>query len=399
MRHSFVFRVLWSLYQQVFCHCGTANSAPPDRGEISCLKRDIPVRSRAYHAAPAQSQDPHDTGRLDRRRRLWQGWRMTHKDPQIQAPAPAPHHHTATDRRALMASGGIVLGGALWGFYWLPVRYLGAAGLDGPWAGAAIYLATVVLLLPLIVWRARAIMGHWRALAVCGMLTGAAFSFYSTSLLMTEVVRSILLFYLTPIWGTFLGMAFLGERLTRGRAGALVLAFAGLVVIMGPGGAFSRAPNGGDYLALASGVAWALGSFQVFRLKQVPVTDLVIAFAVGSLVVTGLTLLSGIGAPAPLRPLATLGAAAPMALAVAVYVIPMLALTVWPATVLNPGRIGLLLMSDAVVGIASAAALSGEPFGWREAAGTALIISAAAVEVLVRTPAQPVRDQISSPDI
>jgi drug/metabolite transporter (DMT)-like permease len=35
-----------------------------------------------------------------------------------------------------------------------------------------------------------------------------------------------------------------------------------------------------------------------------------------------------------------------------------------------------------VVGVASAAALTGEPFGLREALGTALIVGAAAAEVL-----------------
>ncbi len=317
---------------------------------------------------------------------------MTEKPAQSQAPT--------ADRRALMASGGIVLGGALWGFYWLPVRYLGAAGLEGAWPGVAIYLATVIVLVPLIIRRARALLSHWQALAIGGMLTGAAFSFYSTSLLMTEVVRAILLFYLTPIWGTFLGIAFLGERLTAARAGALVLALGGLVVVLGPGMAMARAPNAGDLLALASGVAWALGSFQLYRLSRVAVTDLVIAFATGSLVVTGLTLVAGIGGPAPEQPLSALAAAAPIALAIALYVIPMLALTVWPATVLNPGRIGILLMSDAVVGIISAAFLSGEAFGWREAAGTALIISAAVIEVTWGQSAPPPpADQISSPDI
>lgn len=329
-------------------------------------------------------------GDLDRVHKLWHGWVMSQKAPPLPDAGAAVHdaahhaeHHPA-NRRVVLASAGIVVGGALWGLYWLPVRYLGDLGLRGAWAGAVIYLATVALLVPLIAWRGRRLVAHWRGLSVCGLLTGAAFSFYSTSLLMTDVVRAILLFYLTPIWGTFLGIAFLGERITLARAGALVLAFGGLVVVVGSAGAMAKPPNAGDYLALASGVAWALGSFQLYRMGQVPVADLVIAFAVGSLIVTGLTLLAGVGAPAPDRPLMAMAAAAPVAVTIALYVIPMLALTVWPATVLSPGRVGLLLMSDAVVGIASAAVLAGETFGWREALGTVLIVSAAAVEVLMR---------------
>ena len=61
----------------------------------------------------------------------------------------------------------------------------------------------------------------------------------------------------------------------------------------------------------------------------------------------------------------------------------------WPPTVLSPARVGILFMTEAVVGIASAAWLTDEPFGWREIAGTALIMGAGLVDVL-RKPDAPV---------
>ncbi|NDI05098.1 MAG: hypothetical protein EBY58_02285, partial [Rhodobacteraceae bacterium] len=68
------------------------------------------------------------------------------------------------------------------------------------------------------------------------------------------------------------------------------------------------------------------------------------------------------------------------------YMIPMVFLTILPATVLPPARIGVLLMSEVVVGAISAALLSGEMFGAREALGTLLIIAAALFEVLGKKP-------------
>jgi drug/metabolite transporter (DMT)-like permease len=167
--------------------------------------------------------------------------------------------------------------------------------------------------------------------------TGAAFSLYSSSLAMTEVVRAILLFYLTPVWGTLLGIAFLGERLTTPRLAALVLALIGLVVVLG-GDGFPRPRSAGDWLALASGFSWALGALLVYRAEEAGPVEQVSAFIFGSLAVTLLT----------------------------------------------PGRVGILLMSDVIVAVITAAWFSGEPFGLREAAGTILIVSAAAVEVLDR---------------
>ena len=62
--------------------------------------------------------------------------------------------------------------------------------------------------------------------------------------------------------------------------------------------------------------------------------------------------------------------------------LPITYLTIWPTTVLSPGRVGMLLMVEVIVGVASAAILTEDQFGVRELAGTVLIISAGVVEVL-----------------
>ena len=76
-----------------------------------------------------------------------------------------------------------------------------------------------------------------------------------------------------------------------------------------------------------------------------------------------------------------LKAVALFALLTGFFVLPMIWLTIWPATMLSPARVGLLLMTEVVVGLASAAAFSGEPFGWRESLGAALIVGAAVLEL------------------
>jgi drug/metabolite transporter (DMT)-like permease len=68
----------------------------------------------------------------------------------------------------------------------------------------------------------------------------------------------------------------------------------------------------------------------------------------------------------------------------------MLFLTIWPATILTPARVGLLLMSDIIVGVITAAIWSGEPFGWREATGLVMIAGAGFVEVLGHRQPRPV---------
>ncbi|MEP1207390.1 MAG: DMT family transporter [Rhizobiaceae bacterium] len=282
----------------------------------------------------------------------------------------------------LLPSVGIVIGGVLWGLVWLPLRALGDLGFSGAWSGAVMYFGTALVLLPVIFVRRRGLANIWKTLAICGFFTGAAFSFYSTSILLTDVVRAILLFYLTPVWGTLLGVVFLSERLTFSRVAALLLGLAGLLVVLDAGNQLPWPRNLGDWLALASGLAWAWGSLKVYQAESIAPFDQILAFVFGSLFVTGLTLILGGEAVGVVPSWSEMNSVLPLAILAALYVVPMLYLTVWPASVLTPGRIGLLLMSDVLVGVVSAALLAGEPFGLREALGTLLIVLAGVVEVL-----------------
>ena len=67
---------------------------------------------------------------------------------------------------------------------------------------------------------------------------------------------------------------------------------------------------------------------------------------------------------------------------ITVFLLPTLYLTVWPATLLSPARVGILFMFEVIVGVGSAGLLTSEPFGVREITGTLLIMSAALAEVI-----------------
>ncbi len=282
------------------------------------------------------------------------------------------------------ASIGILLGGALWGLMWWPIRVMADIGLWGMWPPALIYVFTLLLMLPIAVKRRRFIAARWRQLAVIGLLSGSAFTFYTVSLLMTEVVRSLLLFYLTPVWGTILGIAVLGERPGPGRVCAILLGLGGLLVILGLGNGWPLPRNGGDWLALLAGVLWAFASLKLYQMGNIAAQDQMLAFVSGGAVVSVLLLMFGGSQLGGALPVGVFLDALPYAFLFSLYFAPTLFLTLWPATILTPGRAGLLLMSEVVVGVFSAALFANEVFGFRELVGTLLITTAAAVEVLWR---------------
>lgn len=269
----------------------------------------------------------------------------------------------------------------MWGVYWLPLRHLENLGLSGASAGIALYVGCIGVMLPFILRFGGVIRAQWRILLFSSLLTGAAFSLFTTALALTDVIRAILLFYLTPIWGTILGMIFLGERLDRFRVLAILFAILGLGVILGTEGGLPIPRSTGDIFALLSGIFWAVGSMGLLKAPEIPARIQVFGFFLGALILSCVTFA-----------VMTLQAGQNMnvtmdreivgyVLVYTLYMMPMVFLTILPATVLPPARIGVLLMSEVVVGAISAALLSGEHFGLREGIGTVLIIMAALFEV------------------
>jgi len=288
-------------------------------------------------------------------------------------------------RGTLTASAFIAVSGVLWGLFWIPFRAVGEAGLAGGWASLAFYLGATLILLPGAFVRRRQLASAGTGLIFTGAVAGAAFSLYATALLLTEVVRVLLLFYLTPVWGTLLGRLLLGERITPYRGAALVLGLAGLIVILGFEGGVPLPRNTGDWMALAAGFAWAWGSLRIYMQPEIQAYETTFAFFAGGALVTAAVALAPLAANQPGPDVSALAAAWPwLLLLVVVFGVPPVWMTLWGAARLTPGRVGILLMGEVAVGIISAALWSGEPFGAREAAGAALIVGAALVEVMQR---------------
>lgn len=283
------------------------------------------------------------------------------------------------DRQTRNATLLLLLGGAFWGLYWIPMRRIEEAGVSAAWVPFGVYGIAFAILLPFGVRNFARIRARSRDLMRVGFCAGLALVLYTASLLETDVVRAVLLFYLTPIWGTLLGRLVLGEPLTLARAAAIVLGLSGAAIVLGVS-AESLIPwpsNVGDWMALGSGLAWAFASLFLFQMRAVPMSDQLVAITLGCFVVS-LALMFINPSAAPTLPKAP---AVFWVLVAALYTLPMLHMTLWPATVLSPGRVGILLMGEIVVGVASAALLAGERFGTAEAVGTALILAATCSEI------------------
>ena len=273
----------------------------------------------------------------------------------------------------------IAISGALWGLYWIPVRYLEDRGVGVVWMTLGLFLVALAMFVPVLVRHPPARAVFTPRMLVTGLLTGGSFVLYSVSIVLTEVVTAILLFYLSPVWATVLGRLLLGERFTVSRLAALVLGLGGLWVVLGGESGLPLPRNLGDWCALSAGVTWAFGTLRVHQDAAVsPIAHTAALFVGGTAVIAVLALLPALEAPVP----AVTAPAAAIVLAVAVLSVLSAGGILWGARLISPGRAGLLLMMEVITGLASAALLAGEPFGTVQVVGSTLIMAAALAEVL-----------------
>jgi drug/metabolite transporter (DMT)-like permease len=214
------------------------------------------------------------------------------------------------------------------------------------------------------------------------MLSGGALLLYSTSIVYTDVVRAMLLFYLTPIWATILARIFLNDAITPSRILAMAMAILGMLTIFGLGARFPIPQNIGDWLGIASGVLWAIATVRLRMSESHSAIELTAGFFQWSLIFSASA--AFLLAPAYIPKVEQALPALPLLLIfMALLVLPGTYASLWGPKYLSPGIVGLLFMTEIVVGAISVALLAGEPFGIRELTGVLLIAGASMLEPLL----------------
>ena len=259
---------------------------------------------------------------------------------------------------------------------------LEADGLTGGWGTPTQHAIPLLLMTPLAIWRAFRGLPSGASWCLIGVLAGGGFVCYANSLLLTEVVRALLLFYLTPVWATLLERFAQGKRLAPARYATLALSLAGVWVVFGQDGTLPLPRNAGDWLALAGGAMVAAGAARVNAVQPSlpPLMFAVYLYATASAAFLGWLLAGELG---PVPSMDTVIALLPFLLALTLGLLfPSTALLIWSPTRIGAGAFGILILTELVAGAISAALLTDEAFGWRETTGCALILLAGTIEVL-----------------
>ena len=164
----------------------------------------------------------------------------------------------------------LLFSSSMWGLIWYPLRLLDNAGMSGIWSSLVMYLAAAILTLPFL-FRKRLFAQNWRKdlvfLALAAGITNVAFV---VALIEGEVMRVMLLFYLSPIWTVLLGRWWLKERLSLPAIIMLAVAMSGsLVMLWNPLLGWPWPHNLADWLALASSITFSINNVLARKLADV----------------------------------------------------------------------------------------------------------------------------------
>ena len=275
----------------------------------------------------------------------------------------------------------VCFSGIAWGLFWLPLRGLDNAGMGSFWALVTFNALPALIILPLFLVRLRQQINGGRWLFALGLTMGLTQFFYSLSVLHTEIVRAMILFYFNPVWATLMARYFLGEAITPIRWLSIAVAFTGMFIILDVDQGFPWPKNGGDWAAVVAGVAWA-SSVVLLRHhhNQKPVDLFLQNYLVTGLLLLPLLAFTGTGDAPSLSLVANqLWWVLPFIFLLAM---PGVYMSMWAVPLLAPAIVTVLYMTEISAAAISSALWSGEPFGIREILGIALITVAAVLESL-----------------
>lgn len=277
----------------------------------------------------------------------------------------------------------LFLATAVWGIFWLPLRVIENAGVTDIWAVVGINVVPLILLTPWIIIRHKTVFNELKIKCLIGIGMGGGMALYAIAFLNTTVLRTTLLFYMSPIWATLLSILILKEKITIRRWLAIAVGFTGLIlIVLGKDASdVTLDINRGDIFALLSGLMWGGGTVLINKSSDLPAMDMVPFQYFWATVICAIFLLTTTGAAEIPQAAQWLNALPLIFGFFGLIILPTIILSTRIAQILSPGRVCLLMMSEVLVAGISAPLIAGERVSALEWIAGLIIISATLIEV------------------
>ena len=287
------------------------------------------------------------------------------------------------------AAAALLVNAFVFGLSWWPFRRLEAYGLHPLWTTVLTYSFAIALLLAARPQAWRGLLRYpqlWLLVFASGM-TNVGFNWAIT---VGDVVRVVLLFYLMPAWSVLLAWWLLGEKPTPGALLRLLLALAGVAIVLKTPGVDWPVPRAlPDWLALMGGFFFALTNVLLRKLEHTPDSSRMLCMFAGGASMAAAVAWAGMNQgmvsalPAPALPWLALAGLMSLALLAANFALQ------YGAARLSAHSTALIMLSEVVFASVSSVVFGAAQPDARTLLGGALILLAAALSAWPARPVPP----------
>ncbi len=170
----------------------------------------------------------------------------------------------------LPAAFAALVNASVWGLAWIPLKWLEAHGVGTLWTTLIIFTACTLAVLAVRpgAFKRSLALPQLLLLMLASGLTNVCFN---VALATGDVVRSVLLFYLMPMWVVLLARWLLHEPVTGSALARIALALVGAMLVLGEGRLILPLPSStADWLALVAGLCFGLNNVLLRKFADLP---------------------------------------------------------------------------------------------------------------------------------
>ena len=267
----------------------------------------------------------------------------------------------------------LLFGAFVWGIIWYPYRLMANAGVSGIYSSFYVFILTIAIALPYFFITKKKGTIWSKDFWLLALVAGYTNISYVLAVIDGEVVRVMLLFYLSPVWTIFLAHFMLNEDTQKRHYIAVFISLIGAFIMFWEPGYLIHLDSKSDWLALSSGLGFAITNVMTRKHEHMTVNQKALAIWLGVIVVAMICIMFDKNAMPTLDFFRPVDAAIMMAIALSLFLSTLL--VQFGVTQIKAVEASSFFLFEIVVAAISSYFLVGESIAFNEWLGGIFIIA------------------------
>ena len=267
----------------------------------------------------------------------------------------------------------LLFGAFVWGIVWYPYRLMANAGVSGIYSSFYVFILTIAIALPYFFITKKKVPIWSKDFWLLALVAGYTNISYVLAVIDGEVVRVMLLFYLSPVWTIFLAHFMLNEDTQKRHYIAVFISLIGAFIMFWEPGYLIHLDSKSDWLALSSGLGFAITNVMTRKHEHMTVNQKALAIWLGVIVVAMICIMFDKNAMPTLDFFRPVDAAIMMAIALSLFLSTLL--VQFGVTQIKAVEASSFFLFEIVVAAISSYFLVGESIAFNEWLGGIFIIA------------------------